>query len=426
MKKLFILFSILFFLFGCEDIPEKTLMEQIGKSEESFFIDSNQDTILEGKEGTLIYLEKGSFLDSDFNLVTDSIQISLVELYETKDILSNSISMLAGGKILETGGMINLEAKSNGKDLFLTKDMVVHFPKNKNKADDMNLFYGKKDSTGVTEWEIEEESTYRLRNHIEPWYTKYEGIDHGMMNLWNGGYYYDTTHQHFNFSEKEIEELLNKTVDAKYILFADSEMYFTKIEGSRISRKLRSKITKRVKDFPKCKPYTIKGEPIDMEGFFKIYTTVIPPKYQSKENYLKSIEQKLNNSNGKKETLELAELQYYIFDSRNLGWMNCDRFINSNTEKTDLIVQVPKSKNVFVKIIFRNYKTVMTGVEKRKRFIFKDLPIGEPIKIVVLDEKKGKPQLKIVDSIVSKEPINVDNLKEYSLEELQAKLKELN
>ena len=28
MKKLFILFSILFFLFGCEDIPEKTLMEQ--------------------------------------------------------------------------------------------------------------------------------------------------------------------------------------------------------------------------------------------------------------------------------------------------------------------------------------------------------------------------------------------------------------
>lgn len=426
MKKLFTLTLIFFLLFGCQNTPQKSLMEKIGKSEETFFIDSNRDTILEGKEGTLIYVEKGSFIDNDYNPVADSIQINLTELYETKDILSNSISMLAGEKILETGGMINLEANANGKDLFLTKDIVVHFPKDQNKADDMNLFYGKRDSTGVTEWELEEASTYRLRNHIWTWYTKYDNLDDSSLYLWDGRNAYDTISQHFNFTENEIEELLNKSVDAKFLLFEDSEMYFTKIEGSKISRKLKRKLTKKVKSFPKCRPYYQNGVAIDMPGWFRTWTEVIPPKYKSKENYLKSIEQKLGNSNGKKESLELAELQYYIFDSRNLGWMNCDRFINSNAEKTDLVVEVPKSKNVFVKIIFRNYKTVMTGIEKRKRFVFKDLPIGEPIKIVVLDERKGKPQLKIVDSIVSKEPIKVDNLKEYSLEELQNKLKELN
>lgn len=425
IKKLITLILILSFFIGCKTQPEKPLLEKLEKKEETFLINTQRDTILEGKEGTLIYLEKESFHDSGFNLITDSIQISLVELYQTKDIISQSISMLAGEKILETGGMINLSARSNGKDLQLTKDVVVHFPKNKNE-ENMNLFYGISDSTGIMEWEIEEASTYRLQNRIQAWYTKYDFIDDTRLRLINGKSYIDTAHQHFNFSEKEIEELLNKTVDAKYILFYDSEMYFTKIEGSKISRKLRRKIKNRVKDFPKCKPYTINGESIDMEGFFKIWTEVIPPKYKSKENYLKSIEKKLSDSNEKKSSIELAELQYYIFDSRNLGWMNCDRFINSNAKKTDLIVKVPKSKNVFVKIIFKNYKTVMTGIEKRKKFIFKNLPIGEPIKIVVLDEKKGTPRLQIVDTSVSKESIEIKNLTEYSLEELQEKLRELN
>jgi hypothetical protein len=203
-------------------------------------------------------------------------------------------------------------------------------------------------------------------------------------------------------------------------------MEFMQIKGSKISRKLKEKITKKVKSFPRCKPYTIEGDPIDMPGFFKTFTKVIPPKYKSKENYIAQLEDKLKASNSTKKGLELAELQYYIFDSRNLGWMNCDKFIDSLSERIDYVVEVPRSKNVFAKIVFRNYKTVMTGNEKSGKFIFENLPLDEAVKIVVIDEKRGKPLLKIVDTKTSKKPIEILKLTEYTFEELQEKLKELN
>ena len=178
-----------------------------------------------------------------------------------------------------------------------------------------------------------------------------------------------------------------------------------------------------MKSFPNCKPYTREGDPIDMRGWFKIWTKVIPPKYKSKGGYINAIESKLVEDSSK--GLEIAELQYYIFDSRKLGWMNCDRFINPSSERINYIVKVPKSKNVFTKLIFTEYNTVMTGNEKRGKFIFEDLPINESVKIVVLDEKRGKPLMKIVDSKITKEPLEVKNLTEYTLEELKEKLKEI-
>lgn len=69
-----------------------------------------------------------------------------------------------------------------------------------------------------------------------------------------------------------------------------------------------------------------------------------------------------------------------------IGRMNCDRFINSSSEKIDFEVLVPKSKNIFVKLVFTDYKTVMTGDEKNGKFMFKNIPENEKVKIIAIDE----------------------------------------
>jgi hypothetical protein len=122
----------------------------------------------------------------------------------------------------------------------------------------------------------------------------------------------------------------------------------------------------------------------------------------------------------------VAELQYFIFDSKKLGWMNCDQFVNPNPIKTDFVVKVPKSDNVFVKIVFTNYKTVMIGNEKKGSFTFNNLPLEEPVKVVVIDERDGNTLLSITDTKIAKKKYKIATLQPVTLEKLKQTLKELN
>ena len=426
VKKALFIISVIILIIGCQSNGKKSLPELLDKESESFLVNNKFDAIIEGNEGTLIFIEKESFVNQYGVPVADSLEIKLKELYSVEDIIAQRISMKSNGEILETGGMINLRAFSKGNELQLKKgkEVVVHFPKNQDSIQ-MNLFYGKKDSTQIIEWELEKASTYQLVDTIIPWLIKYEYLDDQHLYLATGEIWLDVLPGIFNLSEEDKEELLNKSVNLNYTVFKNGELRYKNITGSKISRRLKKKLVKVVRNFPPCKPYTRKGVPFDMEGHFQVYTKVRRPKYEGKEGYLAKIEERFKGEDENTSALEIAELQYYIFDSKSLGWMNCDRFINPSSERINYTVKVPKSKDIFVKIVFTDYNTVMTGNEIRGKFIFEDLPINESVKVVVLDEKRGKPQLKIVDSKTTREPFEVKNLTEYTLEELKEKLKEI-
>lgn len=424
MKKVLFIVLILILIIGCQSNDEKPLSERLDKKPEIFLISNQSDTLIQGQEGTLIFIERESFTNQFGNINTDSIEIELKEIYKIEDIIAQKISMRSNGEILETGGMIHLSAFSKGHELQLKKgkELIVHFPKNQDSIQ-MNLFYGKKDSTQVVEWELEKASTYQLVDTIIPWLTKHELLDDEHLYLATGEVWYQVLTDIFNLSKEDKEELINKSVNLNYTIYDNGELKYKNITGSKISRRLRKKLVKVVRGFPRCKPYTRKGVPIDMKGHFQVYTKVRRPNYESKGSYLSRIEERFQDENTA--SLDIAELQYYIFDSKNLGWMNCDRFINPSAERINYIVKVPESESVFAKIVFTNYNTVMTGNEKRGRFIFEGLPINESVKIVVLDEKRGKPLLKIVDSKTTRAPIEVKDLTEYTLEELKEQLKEM-
>ena len=62
---------------------------------------------------------------------------------------------------------------------------------------------------------------------------------------------------------------------------------------------------------------------------------------------------------------------------------------------------------------------------KKGKFIFKDLPIDEEVKVVVIDEKDGKPLLRIIDTQTSGTTFKIEKVEPVTLVELQEKLKEL-
>jgi len=68
----------------------------------------------------------------------------------------------------------------------------------------------------------------------------------------------------------------------------------------------------------------------------------------------------------------------------------------------------------------------MIGDEKKGKFIFENLPLDEPVKVIAIDEIDGKPMVIIDEVKISNKPHQVGKLQHATLEELKRKLDGLN
>ena len=123
-------------------------------------IDLENDTIIRCKEGTVLKIAKGSFINPKTRkTVTGTIDLKVTEYYKLSDILLANLSTVSNGQQLETGGMLFVEAKQGVIDLELKdeKPIEISFP-TKNKKSGMQLFSG--------EWK-DENINWRLENIVE-------------------------------------------------------------------------------------------------------------------------------------------------------------------------------------------------------------------------------------------------------------------
>jgi len=118
-----------------------------------FQIDSRQDNVIEGRQGTIMVFPKGCFKDADGDIVEDNVNIGLAEALTLQDMLLSNLTTTANGKLLETDGMIYFNATANGKQLTVNKDIPVHIeiPTHKKKPG-MKAYKGTRDENGNMNW----------------------------------------------------------------------------------------------------------------------------------------------------------------------------------------------------------------------------------------------------------------------------------
>lgn len=83
--------------------------------------------------------------------VHGAIEVAMVEVMTPLDFIKNSASTLSDGKLLESGGSVHLEMRSQGKKLRIKagKSLPIEFPQTAIN-ENMELFYGQRDrSTGM-------------------------------------------------------------------------------------------------------------------------------------------------------------------------------------------------------------------------------------------------------------------------------------
>ena len=128
--------------------------QQFDKAPDVFTISNSTDTTIICQEGISIKIPANSFvLAESGDSVSGPIEIRAKEFYSIPDILMAALTTTSGDKMLETGGMIHIEAFSENQklDLATGKSIDIGFPYEE-KKEGMELFTGDRNDDGVMDW----------------------------------------------------------------------------------------------------------------------------------------------------------------------------------------------------------------------------------------------------------------------------------
>lgn len=151
MKNL-VFFTLIAILPSCQQNNRSIWQDFMFKeSPQKFIIHTNANTIVKGNKGTIIEIERNSFVEGSGKEV-DEVLLTLEEFYRVSDFIKNNLSTQTNdGRLLRSSGMINLKAESNGKEVFLKKDIKVKFPRVQ-FSQVANLFEGNPGQDGEIQW----------------------------------------------------------------------------------------------------------------------------------------------------------------------------------------------------------------------------------------------------------------------------------
>lgn len=167
MKNPFFFIALFILIVACNQNSQKSKNEiAVSKSSEDdpfaksmvesqyFDVLAETDTILEGKNGTVIQIPQGAFKDENGNVVTGDVQIELAEPESLDELLLSGISSKSGGKLLESKGVFYLNASQNGEQLFINENNPIYIEKaiEKGNRGDVVIFQGRKEKDGQINW----------------------------------------------------------------------------------------------------------------------------------------------------------------------------------------------------------------------------------------------------------------------------------
>jgi len=414
-------------------------LTKISSPKTSFTISADSDTTIFGKQGTRVFIEQGTFQFADGSPVTGSIIIDLKECYSMSDIILADLSTESNGKLLETGGMLNITATSGGKEIEIKSDkrMVVHFPKTNDSPKQMNLFFADKSATGnsVSNWTIDTVSLVKKTIKLSSWGYVWPDVDDSTefnyipKNFVDSGYYWnhiDLYLNAFNFSVTTINEVSSNRVDIDFKIDRNGKIRNPVLTG-QVSADTKKEILSFVNNLPEFNPgKDNKGNIIERTGMLSISEGQIIPLYRSRKEYLTSFDKKYAGFEKQPiKNMNDAELNYYIFSVAKLGWINCDRFLES--ERTvDYFVQTPPGNDTKIKMVFKDLNGVLMANSNNGRYVFSKVPIGRQVTIVAIKNTNGKFQTAFQNLTITDKPLENLIFKETTLGELKQNLDKLN
>ena len=365
-------------LFGCQ--TQETERQVLFPREINTIhkIDPEKDTMLTGANGTIIEIPAQAFIGEDGRPPSGTIELTFADFYDKSDFVLNRLStQTADGRMLQSSGMVYLDAIAGNQQLKLKDDRYVRLKFRRNfESPTAGLFYGQEDENGVIEW-VETGEIYQ---------------DTFLLSIVNK-YLYTGEDTIQVFDDKSIniyEEVLKYGKDFSIGIVSDHKLLIG-IDTIGYDDSRSYLINQFYNKYPELiiKICTFKDSIAD-ENFFS-----------QQQDYYKN-----------------ARNLYYTFNTKKLGWINCDEFINQETQEFNVILPQNLDK-VELYAVFNSLNSVMTGnyINNQNNFSFR-VPDNLDITLIAWKYDSEMPMFAMLKSNTSKrqetlalKPMPADSIK---------------
>lgn len=397
---------------------------------QEFTFKSGKETIIKGEKGTIIRIPHNAFNVPD----ASEVSIKLKEAYSNGDFISENLTTMSDDKMLQTGGMIHLEATYNGQPILPNENLMLMMP-NKGRinmrSDDsengMQFFTGQRNpKTQNMNWTLPEKPNFSF-----------------FFSMYNAG------------SQKaEYEKILKSATDTCNC----NKMFVWQLDSFYVRQAIKAGQSTAFEPsiISDSKPLAYEFEKVHTEGLSKLCLTIaswaapqhswyrkVPWKlkhqiyepaiykqyratdYDSLLRVIKRYIRLSEEAEAYAKTAKAGDNGFSVFETRNLNWINCDRFASYNaadivTVETDIYA----APNVDAKIIFTKSNSVLNANSTKGIISFNRIPKEESATIVAMKIENGQSLYAIQNIRTSNTRIKF-KFEPLTPEEIARKMKEL-
>ena len=385
---------------------------ELEKEKQSFVVNNQKDTVIWGKEGTALLIPANVFGGSG------AVTITMKEYYSYKDIITNQLTTCSDNRLLISGGMLHITATINGKEADIQPNKSIRWfmpDTSKSSMQNMQLFNG----------EIRDASLRRSSETSDTMVVDYTPGNINwvpQMNYFTGNYFY-TYVRVLDLRDEPIKTRTTKSGKVgKFYIAPDATITKAELEDYLVTKRgyarviIREKSDVRRMGFPFRRRYRLSNQALGDSVWVELSTarrynfavsdtivTTTPVRgwydfyvYDGKRPISRFdtafSKQNLNNLANK-----------FSVDIRTLGWVNCDEFLRDTRPKVDYVVKLSEpATDYYTVLVFDRIKSMMNGFTRGDQVTFSNLPLGEPVTIISVGVKEGKPVAAMHKTLLSK------------------------
>ena len=380
---------------------------------QDFIINSNSDTTLLCKQGTTLKIKHSCFLiASTLTEVKGAITFQVKEFYKISDILSARLSTHSNGNILETGGMLFIQATSDGQ-LCKLKDnstIEISFPFTE-KKDSMLLFSGSWTNQKMN-WELFPSNEANQKEIVEE-IAEFPGGTVALQNFFRKNLVYPDSLADMGIGGIiQMNFVIDETGKAKVVNFKN-----------RSQKGFKDAMLNTFSKMPRWKPAKRNGVPI--KSTYSQSITFYNEEQNANDTLFKNdFEATINDTNINK--VKTADIRKYIFSTSKLGWINCDRFYNSPKPRTEFYVDCGNYTELDIKLVFHSFKAILDNYASKTTYKFQNIPDDEAIIVVVVKKMNNDTFISLTESNTNLKAINNLVFEKVTMDGLKQKLEQLN
>jgi len=450
-----------------EVLTIKDVFNRFYKQPQIFHLTTSTDTVITCKEGTKLTIPANCFVTAEGKEVGGIVKFKTQEFYSKADILLAGLTTLSDGKLLESGGMLNMQAYAEGKELKLKlgTSIKIEMPA-KNKKKDMQLFNGVKDKTGNINWVLtkNEQPSYLdiETNSYKEYWDSYEIIPaktvlSSTMKVSQNNLLMERSYKH-KYADNIISNEKINTYTIKFSIDRAGNIKLKQLAENGLELAVRRAHVNFVEWLPFNNSYkfvrtnkidftkklSVQVEPgpmvprflnqvviektdfdslfsVSNDSSFEIEGTVCILRVGTMGPLLKEGCKDCVSTtiDSKKMRVSKNGWEYYVFSTNVLGYLNCDKFYNDPNPRTT--IQVYGGQNAKVKMIFTELNSFLEPVAMGDVKRFNNIPENMRVKIVAIKVKDGIPYMAVKDMNTSEKNITINNYKEVTYDMIRKK-----